>query len=838
MRNFRNNTLVAVSSVFLVLTMSACGGGGGSLGGDGGAAGAASGGTTGTPSGGPSSLTYDVNVRRSTFGIPHIQADDFGSLGYGMGYAYGEDNVCTLMEDIVAIRGEHARYFGRNGSYTIFANGSTADSVDSDFFWRHVLTDEEIQKFKDDASEDVNAVLEGYAAGFSRYVREIKSGEHAGRHPLCRNADWLFEISVDDMYRRVIRLAVLASSSVFVEGVANAQPPVGGAGQTASSMTAGPAQQLSPDPAAQAAAMKFLSGDRELGSNMYGFSDQVTANGRPYLFGNPHFPWFGPERLWLMQLIHPELGRIMGVSLHGAPAVLIGFNDHFAWSHTVSAAFRFTFYELNMVGPTSYQFDAGTRELEATNITIDVLEDNGQIAQQSRTLYKSHYGPMVTIVADALDWGATKAYTLRDANLENTAVIEQFFQWNKAQSIDEFKAAQRNVLGVPWVNTVAVGNTGDAYYADITVVPNVPNSKVATCAAEPANSVVQNLAAAGLPVLNGSLSNCAWDTDVDAPRPGVFGPANLPFQERNDYVTNCNDSYWLTNPAQPITGFADIIGDEETARSLRTRLCITQAEELVALPDDQFTLERLQEVVLDSRTFTSETEMDEVQTGLCNAPGGVIVIAAGEGQGTPVAIGPACTVLANWDGKNNLNSVGGHIWREFWRQLGAANLPIFSTAFDAGNPVTTPANLNTLSSEVRDAFARAILRLNNNSVSLNATMGELQYDLDSDGTSRIPTFGGGGGTGSFTIIRGQLNTPTAAEGYGRNTFGNSYIQTVTWDDDGPIAEGFLTYSQSLDPTSPHFSDMTKRYSDKNWIRWPYTESQVEAEKISEMQLQE
>jgi acyl-homoserine-lactone acylase len=37
-------------------------------------------------------------------------------------------------------------------------------------------------------------------------------------------------------------------------------------------------------------------------------------------------------------------------------------------------------------------------------------------------------------------------------------------------------------------------------------------------------------------------------------------------------VTNSNDSYWLSNPHQPLTGFARIIGDEGTARTLRTRI--------------------------------------------------------------------------------------------------------------------------------------------------------------------------------------------------------------------------------------------------------------------------
>ena len=55
--------------------------------------------------------------------------------------------------------------------------------------------------------------------------------------------------------------------------------------------------------------------------------------------------------------------------------------------------------------------------------------------------------------------------------------------------------------------------------------------------------------------------------------------APQPYLFRRDYVTNSNDSYWLSNPHQPLEGFPRIIGDERTPRTLRTRigLLLTQA---------------------------------------------------------------------------------------------------------------------------------------------------------------------------------------------------------------------------------------------------------------------
>jgi acyl-homoserine-lactone acylase len=205
-----------------------------------------------------------------------------------------------------------------------------------------------------------------------------------------------------------------------------------------------------------------------------------------------------------------------------------------------------------------------------------------------------------------------------------------------------------------------------------------------------------------------------------------------------------------------------------------------------------------------------------------------------------VDISEACTLLANWDGRNNLESVGGHIWREFWRQIGGAAAP-FNTAFNGrgDQAYQTPRDLDTSAASVQDGFALAVKKLNDNNVSLTSTTAENQWSADNDGTTRIPVFGGSGTAGSFTIWRGTHGSPTETEGYGQTTYGNSYIQTVTFDENDDVqAEAFLTYSQSTDPGSPHYADFTRAYSRKEWHPMPYTEAEISKEVIGQVRLRE
>ena len=84
----------------------------------------------------------------------------------------------------------------------------------------------------------------------------------------------------------------------------------------------------------------------------------------------------------------------------------------------------------------------------------------------------------------------------------------------------------------------------------------------------------------------------------------------MPSLTRSDYVTNSNDSYWLSNPKQPLEGYARIIGDERTARSLRTRIGLLMTQARVdgtdGLGPKGFTRQDMQNMVFSDRQYGGE----------------------------------------------------------------------------------------------------------------------------------------------------------------------------------------------------------------------------------------
>src|SRR4051794_29367248 len=57
----------------------------------------------------PAEHKYDVTITRTEYGIPHIVAADYPSLGYGYGYAFAQDNLCTMAADYVTVRGQRSQ---------------------------------------------------------------------------------------------------------------------------------------------------------------------------------------------------------------------------------------------------------------------------------------------------------------------------------------------------------------------------------------------------------------------------------------------------------------------------------------------------------------------------------------------------------------------------------------------------------------------------------------------------------------------------------------------------------------------------------------------------------
>ena len=89
---------------------------------------------------------YDVTVRTTAYGVPHIVAKDWGSLGYGYGYVLAQDAICVMADTYATVRAERSKWFGAANGYVFRGNGSTVNNLNSDFFFKQIIDDHRVEK--------------------------------------------------------------------------------------------------------------------------------------------------------------------------------------------------------------------------------------------------------------------------------------------------------------------------------------------------------------------------------------------------------------------------------------------------------------------------------------------------------------------------------------------------------------------------------------------------------------------------------------------------------------------------------------------------------------------
>ncbi|KXU83140.1 acylase [Paraburkholderia monticola] len=757
---------------------------------------------------------YRADIRRTALGIPHVKADDWGSLGYGYGYAQAQDNLCTMAESFVTYRGERSRYFGADAQHTSATMSGQPNNLDSDFSFRFIVDDAAIARYRKSQTDDMRALIDGFVAGYNRYVADLAHGDFPGAHAACRAAPWLGKISSADVYRRQYAASLAGGAARFIHAIATAQPP---------QAIPTPPQSALPDDAYAELPLAEFGGHAGIGSNALAFGADATHTGSALLLGNPHWFWTGPDRFYQAQLTIPGKLNVSGMSLLGVPVIMLGFNDNIAWTHTVSTSKRFGLFKLTLVPgePTRYQVDGKTETMTPTRVKIAVRAADGSLHDVSRTLYRSRFGALVNLSAmsPALAWNTQQAFALRDINTDNFRVIENFLEAGQAASLDDFIRIQKNNAAMPWVNTIAIGRDDPrVWYADIGATPAVPDDLAQRCTPPVGKALAQMMP--GVPILDGSRSDCDWRDEPGAVQHQALPVAQMPSLLRRDYVGNFNDSYWLSNPAAPLTGYAKIIGATNTPQSLRTRLGHAIAAQLQSDPHG-VSADALGRAALDSRSMSALLFKQPVLDRLCSSA----TLAALPADPNADEQRAACRVLAAWDDTGTADAVGATLWDELWRRL--LTIPpaqLYAVPFDPAQPLTTPSGIAADPAKLAAALHDALAAMRRAGIAIDAPRSAALYAQRND--ERIPLFGGCDAGGYFTAACAAH--PFDASGYSMNVkpMGDTYLQIVTFSGDHVVARTLLAPSESDDPASPHYADGTRDYAARHWMLMPFSEESI------------
>ncbi|MEU9916641.1 penicillin acylase family protein [Streptomyces sp. NPDC051001] len=748
----------------------------------------------------PSHGGLSATIRYTEYGIPHILAKNYTDLGFGTGWAQAADQVCTLADGFVTVRGERSRFFGPDAAPD-FSLSSAARNLSSDLYFQGVRKARTVEKLLAEPaprgpSRQAQDLMRGFAAGYNAWLAQNRVTD-----PACKGAAWVRPVTSLDVAARGFALAVLGGQGRGVDGITAAQPP------TTTSTAAPDAQDTA------RAARELLAADTaDMGSNAVAFSGTTTANGRGLLLGNPHYPWQGGRRFWQSQQTIPGELNVSGGSLLGSATVSIGHNAKVAWSHTVATGVPVNLHQLTLdpADPTAYLVDGRPEKMTRRTVTVRVKDG----APVTRTQWWTRYGPVVTSLGASLPlpWSSTTAYALNDPNSANLRASDTALGFSKARSTAEVLGSLRRTQGLPWVNTVAADSGGHTLFTQSQVLPRITDELAQRCST-PLGKVTYP--SAGLAILDGSRGDCALGSDADAVQQGVFGPAKMPTLKDASYAENSNDSAWLANADRPLTGYERVFGTIGTQRSLRTRGAI---EDVSAMAQrGRLTVRDLQAQQFANRVPAGDLAAADAAKACAALPGGT----ATGSDGTAVDVSGACGVLAAWDRTVNTDSRGALLFDRLWRKIPAAQL--WKVPFSAADPVRTPNTLNTATPAFATALADAVSELRAAGIALDSPLGQHQFVVRKG--QRIAVSGGTESLGIWNKVEPVWDP--AHGGYTEVTTGSSHLQAVGWDGSRcPVARTLLSYSQSSNPNSPHYSDQTRLYSQEKWVTSRFCERDI------------
>ncbi|MEH6733815.1 MAG: acylase [Shewanella sp.] len=802
-----------------------------------------------------------VQIRRTQYGVPHITADNLESLGFGNGYAQAQDNLCVIADGFIKANSERSMYFGPHASIDFTTGLPTSEdngNLISDFAYKALKIRQLAENQYPQFSYNSRALMEGFSAGYNQYLADVEAGTQTGE-PFCAGQPWVKPISGVDVASYLFSIALLPGAANFLDLIFYANP---GDAQEYLPRIIGPAPSTAQTAFVQDINNKLIArsatittpetNPRNLGSNGWGLGKDKTENGKGMVLGNPHFPHTGNLRFWQSHLTIPGQMDVMGGSLVGMPGLVnIGFNKDVAWTHTFSTAEHFVMYNLELVAGDRLQYMYDNSPMPITKETVSVLVNAGPAGMlvAEKDIYTTAKGPMVEAppALAPFGWDDGQAFFIQDANMANKDPLDHWLAMNLASNKDEFQQAFKNYDGVIFNNTMYADKEGNAFYIDDSTVPGFSDLVVDIIKTTPAIQAAR--AQAGFTILPGNTSVFSYDSPMPYER--------APKLERTDFVQNSNNSFWSTNLAAPLENYSPLYGPERGQLSLRTRMGLTLMED-AAGDDGKFTIEELEAALLSNRAYLAELVLPDL-ISQCEQQGSTPVMVSAT---LSKDVSASCAALKSWNGKQDNDSKGGALLREFAHQFNQNTM--LTEAFDYMSAATTPNKLNTDGSALV-ALAHAALNLEAAGFAVDVALGDVQFVEKSlaDGSAsgvKLPWPGSHNAEGGFNVFSTSLSgddtlipqhkyspvmdvvsgnataSGLTSEGY-QVRYGSSWMMTVSFTDDGPKAKGILTYSESSNVSSPSFSDQSELYSSAKQLRpLLFTEAEIQASVESSIEL--
>ena len=224
-------------------------------------------------------------------------------------------------------------------------------------------------------------------------------------------------------------------------------------------------------PSTELALNEVPGGIEGIGSNNWALSAKLSSSGKPLLANDPHLGLSAPAIWYFAHLEAPDM-NVIGATLPGIPAVVLGRTDSYAWSFTNTGPDVQDLYieQLDPQKPGTYRGPDGPLAFQFREEVIGIKGE----APLRFLAKESRHGPVISDsfarakrVIDTDRFALALRWTALD--IENQSVVG-LIEMNHAQDLESFQGALRKNYA-PMQNVVMADSKGNIYYQAAGVAP-------------------------------------------------------------------------------------------------------------------------------------------------------------------------------------------------------------------------------------------------------------------------------------------------------------------------------------------------------------------------------
>lgn len=224
-------------------------------------------------------------------------------------------------------------------------------------------------------------------------------------------------------------------------------------------------------PATELTYLELPGGKDGVGSNNWALSGKLTSSGKPLLANDPHLGLSAPAIWYFAHLDAPGL-NVIGGTLPGIPAVVLGRTDKFAWSFTNTNPDVQDVYieQIDSKNPGMYRGPDGMLPFKVRQEMIDIKGS----APLNFIVKETRHGPVVSDsyararrIIDTDRYALALRWTALDPENQSVAGL---LEMNRAKDLDAFKQALRKNYA-PMQNVVMADSEGNIAYQAAGIAP-------------------------------------------------------------------------------------------------------------------------------------------------------------------------------------------------------------------------------------------------------------------------------------------------------------------------------------------------------------------------------